>query len=133
MRSSLHILRDPAVAREIPEPAIRIGRAGGRKFSGSRRARNLADRAGHHLLRRRPRASRWIAAAARAAGANRGFTLDSVSLLLSESHHAKIAGDDCGASASCEVSGYSTAACEPKRSGAHEAGLERGGVFENAG
>ncbi len=55
-----------------------------------------------------------------------------VSLLLSESHHAEIAGDYCGASASREVSGYSTATREPQSSSADEAGLDRRGVLENA-
>ena len=62
LRPSLHLLRDPAAARKIPQPPLRIRGARSGKPRGGGRARNFADRAGHHLLRRRPRPARRPAA-----------------------------------------------------------------------
>ena len=58
LRPSLHFLRDPAAARKIPQPPLRIRGARSGKSGGRRRARNFADRPGHHFLRRRPRPAR---------------------------------------------------------------------------
>ena len=58
LRSSLHVLHHPAVARKIPQPPLRIRRARSGKSRRGGRARNYADRPGHHLLRRRPRPAR---------------------------------------------------------------------------
>ena len=54
LRPSLHVLRDPAASRKIPQPPIRIRGARSGKSRRRGRARNFADRPGHHLLRRRP-------------------------------------------------------------------------------
>ena len=61
LRPSLHFLRDPAVARKIPQPPVRIGGARSGKSGRRGRARNFADRPGHHLLRRRPGPERRLA------------------------------------------------------------------------
>ena len=53
LRSSVHVLHHSAAARKIPQPAIRIGGARSGESGGSGGARNNADRAGHHFVRRR--------------------------------------------------------------------------------
>ena len=58
LRPSLHLLRDPAVSRRIPQPPLRIGDLRSHPPVRAGRARDQPDRAGHHLLRRRPRARR---------------------------------------------------------------------------
>ena len=56
LRPSLHLLRDPQPARQVPLAAFRVGGRRGGTAGGARRAGDHADRPGHHLLRRRPRA-----------------------------------------------------------------------------
>ena len=58
LRSSLHVLHHPAIAREIPQPPLRIRGARSGKSGRRRRARSHADRPGHHFLRRRSRPAR---------------------------------------------------------------------------
>ena len=58
LRSSLHLLRDPAVSRQLPQPPLRIGDLRSHAPVPAGRARDQPDRAGHHLLRRRSRPER---------------------------------------------------------------------------
>ncbi len=71
LRPSLHVLRDPAVSRQIPQPPLRIRRRRSHAPVPARRPRNQSHRPGHHLLRRRLRPQRRPCRAARAPGANR--------------------------------------------------------------
>ena len=71
LRPSLHVLRDPAVSRRIPQPPLRVGDLRSHAPVPAGRARDQPDRPGHHLLRRGPRAQGRPAAAAGAAGADR--------------------------------------------------------------
>ena len=61
LRPSLHLLRDPAVSRQVPQPALRIGDLRSHAPVPAGRARDQPDRPGHHLLRRgfRARTTAW--------------------------------------------------------------------------
>ncbi len=70
LRSSLLLLRDPAVSRQISQPAIRI--RGGRSHAPvlPRRTGDQSDRSGHHVIRRGSGPEGRSGAADGAAGAN---------------------------------------------------------------
>ena len=64
LRSSVHVLHYSAAAREISQPAIRVGGARGGEPGGFGRARDYADRAGHDFVRRGLGFARRVGAAA---------------------------------------------------------------------
>ena len=59
LRPSLHLLRDSAVSRQVPQPPLRVASLSeATRLFAAGRARDQPDRPGHHLLRRRSRHAR---------------------------------------------------------------------------
>ena len=93
LRSSLLVLHHPAVARQVPLAPLRVRHRRGAAVGQAGCSRDHAHRAGHHLLRRRPRPERRPGAAAGAAGADRRAALGALPLRLSQQDHRQAAAD----------------------------------------
>ncbi len=68
LRSPLHLLRDPAISRRLPQPPLRIRDLRGHPPLPAGHPRNQPDRPGHHLLRRGSRTPGRAGRSARAPG-----------------------------------------------------------------
>ena len=90
LRSPVHLLRDPAVSRRLPQPALRIRGLRGHPPLPAGHPRDQPDRPGHHLLRRGFRTAGRPRRSARAPRANRdpAREVDPLPLRLSEQGHA---------------------------------------------
>ena len=99
LRSPVHLLRDPAIPRSLPQPPLRIRDLRGHPPLPAGHPRNQPDRPGHHLLRRRFRTPGRPRGAARAPGANRNAArkVDPLPLRLPEQSHAAPARHHRGA------------------------------------
>ena len=86
LRSPLHVLRDSAVSRRVPQPPFRIRGRRGHAPVFTRRARDQPDRTGYDLLRRRFWIDRRSGRSARPPGANRNAAgkVDSLPVRVSE-------------------------------------------------
>ncbi len=127
LRSSLHLLRDSAVSREVPQPPLRVGDLGSHAAVLARRARDQPDRPGHHLLRRRLRAQGRPGATARPPGADRNARTKNgfASCMLSQQSHAEAARHHRRARRAGEIHRHAAAARQRPGVEAHEARRQR--------
>ena len=127
LRQPVHLLRHPALARPVPQPADRRPRCRGAPARRAGRARALSDRPGHHPLRRGPgfAAGRHAAPGGGAAGGDRA-ALDPLSLRLSDHPRRRAAAVDGRRAAVCPLSRH-PAPAQPAADPAGDAPRRLGG------